>query len=221
MSTPIARPALTPWLALESALLFLALPGAVIIGHLNGVRSGFIALFAAMVYCLWQLQRSPSFPTGSLVTLRHLGKELPGILFRFLIGGGILTLIMWRFGGDWFLYFPRERLGLWAAVMVLYPILSVYPQEIIYRAFIGMRCEQLAPGNVTVFVIFSTLAYALVHAIYLNFWGPLLTLAGGVMFARTYLKHRSLAGVTVEHALWGDLIFTLGLGRFFYSGNIG
>lgn len=216
-SSPVRR----KLLLIESGILFLALPVAMAIANSQGIRVGFLVLFTLMGYCLARLFRDPNFKRSSLVTWRHLPAELPGILFRFVIGGGILTLLVWRLDPEWFLYFPKNRFHLWAWVMVLYPFLSVYPQEIIYRAFIYQRAEQWKPGDARFFIIVSSIAYALVHIIYLNALAPLMCLAGGVMFARTYLKNRSLAGVTLEHALWGDLVFTIGLGRYFYSGNVG
>ena len=39
---------------------------------------------------------------------------------------------------------------------------------------------------------------------------------GGWLFARRYQRTRSLLTVSVEHALYGVLIFTIGLGDLFY-----
>jgi uncharacterized protein len=45
-----------------------------------------------------------------------------------------------------------------------------------------------------------------------------MTLIGGVLFANDYSRHRSLTLTCFEHSLYGCLIFTVGLGRFFYTG---
>ncbi|HET6984641.1 MAG TPA: hypothetical protein VFI53_21025 [Myxococcaceae bacterium] len=45
-----------------------------------------------------------------------------------------------------------------------------------------------------------------------------LTLLGGWMFSRTYLRTRSLVATAVEHAAYGCLLFTVGLGRWFVTG---
>ena len=42
---------------------------------------------------------------------------------------------------------------------------------------------------------------------------------GGLFFADTYAKTRSLAAVYFEHALYGCYLFTIGLGFYFYHGN--
>ncbi|WP_423804206.1 hypothetical protein [Nitrosomonas nitrosa] len=42
------------------------------------------------------------------------------------------------------------------------------------------------------------------------------TFVGGIMFAYTYHRHRSLLLASIEHALYGCFVFTIGLGWFFY-----
>src|SRR5262249_48768181 len=50
-------------------------------------------------------------------------------------------------------------------------------------------------------------------------WGPVaLSFAGGLLFARRFLRTRSFWAVALEHSLYGDLLFTIGLGAFFFTG---
>ncbi len=44
------------------------------------------------------------------------------------------------------------------------------------------------------------------------------TVIGGFPFAIRYAWTRSFWAVFIEHTIWGWLIFTIGLGRFFFSG---
>ena len=46
-----------------------------------------------------------------------------------------------------------------------------------------------------------------------------LTLVGGWKFAATYRHTRSLWAVSIEHAIYGGILFTVGLGQFFYTGT--
>jgi membrane protease YdiL (CAAX protease family) len=64
----------------------------------------------------------------------------------------------------------------------------------------------------------SAFAFGYAHIIFLNWIAVAMTTFGGFLFARDYTRHRSLSLVCLEHALYGCLIFTVGLGRFFYSG---
>ena len=52
----------------------------------------------------------------------------------------------------------------------------------------------------------------------MNELAVVLTLVGGWLFARTYLRTRSLLATAVEHAAYGCLLFTVGLGRWFVTG---
>jgi CAAX protease family protein len=45
---------------------------------------------------------------------------------------------------------------------------------------------------------------------------PLAAVAG-LLFASTYERSRSTLLVSIEHALYGDVVFTVGLGSLFYS----
>ena len=44
------------------------------------------------------------------------------------------------------------------------------------------------------------------------------TVATGLLFALRYAVTRSFWAVYLEHTLWGALVFTVGLGRFFFTG---
>jgi membrane protease YdiL (CAAX protease family) len=108
---------------------------------------------------------------------------------------------------------------MWILVMVFYPLFSVYPQEIIFRAFFFHRYEKLF-GNNSWLIISSGLSFGFVHLFFGNWIAVVLSCAGGIFFANTYSKTRSLLIVSMEHSIWGDFIFTIGLGIFFYSGAV-
>lgn len=67
-------------------------------------------------------------------------------------------------------------------------------------------------------IIASALAFGFAHVIFLNWIAIGMTTVGGLLFARDYARHRSLRLTCLEHSLYGCLIFTVGLGRFFYTG---
>jgi membrane protease YdiL (CAAX protease family) len=114
----------------------------------------------------------------------------------------------------------HERPLLWAMVMVLYPLLSVVPQEIIFRHFFFWRYASVFRSPFAM-ILASGLLFGFVHIIFQNWVAPSLCVIGGWMFAHTYHKTRSLPLVTLEHALYGCMVFTVGLGRYFYHGAVG
>jgi hypothetical protein len=135
------------------------------------------------------------------------------VLLRAALAAPLLAALAWALlGKDALFALPRGNPALWAAILCLYPLLSVWPQEIVYRQFL---LRLTGPKH---FIAASALAFGWLHAILLNPVAILLTAAGGALFARTYGASRSLALACFEHALYGCLIFTVGLGRFFFTG---
>jgi membrane protease YdiL (CAAX protease family) len=71
----------------------------------------------------------------------------------------------------------------------------------------------------------NAMLFATMHAILFASRGPAIhweavtvSFIGGLIFACRFVKTRSFLAVWLEHALYGDLIFTIGLGRFFFTG---
>ncbi|MFT3973106.1 MAG: CPBP family intramembrane metalloprotease [Amaricoccus sp.] len=114
---------------------------------------------------------------------------------------------------------PRRVPGFWLLLMVLYPILSALPQEIVFRALFFRRYGALFPDR-RVAVLVNGGVFALAH---LLFWSPVtlsMTFVGGLLFARGYLGRGGFAQAWVMHAICGLIIFTMGLGMFFYHGAV-
>lgn len=119
---------------------------------------------------------------------------------------------------DLLLVLPREQPLLWALVVVLYPLLSVYPQELLFRAFLFHNYEPVFGPTGTVAA--SALAFGFAHIAFGNWVAVVLSAAGGWIFATRYRETRSLLVASVEHALYGLLMFTVGLGQYFYHGSV-
>ena len=102
---------------------------------------------------------------------------------------------------------------------MVYPILSVYPQELVFRAFLLHRYRPIF-GDGALAVAASGIAFAFVHVVYANWLALLLSLPAGILLAVTYRRTRSLAACTLEHAAYGLIALTLGLGRFFFAGRL-
>jgi len=112
---------------------------------------------------------------------------------------------------------PRRNPWLWLAVMVLYPVLSVYPQELVYRSFLFHRYAPVF-GDGLGLVAASAAAFGYVHIVFGSWVSVVLSGAGGWIFALRYLQTNSLFTASVEHSVYGMLVFTVGLGRYFYHG---
>jgi membrane protease YdiL (CAAX protease family) len=99
--------------------------------------------------------------------------------------------------------------------MVLYPI-SAWAQEIAYRTFFFHRYGALFQRPAAR-VAASGLLFGWGHIAVNNLLAVGLASVAGFLFAWTYERSRSTLLVTLEHALYGDFVFSVGLGSLFYS----
>jgi len=102
----------------------------------------------------------------------------------------------------------------------MYPILSALPQEFIFCSFFFERYKKFFP-NEKVMIVASAVVFAFAHVLFINWVAPVLSFIAGLIFAMTYAKTKSLALVTIEHGLYGNVLFLVGLGWYFYGGAVG
>ena len=145
--------------------------------------------------------------------------QLRPMLVRFVVCALLTSLLVALWKPGHFLSFVCERPLFWAFVMVAYPLLSVIPQEIIFRSFFFHRYQRIFPTPMAM-IVASGLMFGAAHVIFQNWVAPLMCVVGGFFFAQTYAKTRSLALAVIEHALYGCMIFTVGLGTYFYHGAV-
>lgn len=204
------------YLGMEFVLVFIFLP--------VGLRVCFPGRFllpllwlAAALYLAW-LWRKTAFKRPELWSFSGQGQNVFRILARFVILALIIGIFVARFAPGHLFHLIRVRPGLWLLIMLLYPVLSVYPQGIVYRSFIFNRYGDLF-STPSIMIIASAVAFAMVHLVFGNLLAVGLAFAGGVIFAQTYRRTKSLAVSSMEHALYGCFLFTIGLGAYFYHGQ--
>lgn len=105
-------------------------------------------------------------------------------------------------------------------ILIFYPLLSALPQEYIFCRFFFKRYQPFF-GQGWLMIVMSAIVFAYAHVLFINPVAPVLGFVAGLIFAHTYWKTKSLALVTIEHGLYGNAIFVIGLGYYFYSGGIG
>ena len=221
-TTPVpASPGRLVRLAVEFGVLFGAVPVLLATDLINAPLIPVLLAFTAAIFVL--LVRDSTFDRRCLWLgpggwLRTRG-EFRRILLWFAVLGGALSVLVVIFMPERWLSLPREKTTLWAIIMVAYPVFSVYPQEVVWRAFLHHRYRQLFSGRWSL-IAASAVAFGVMHVVFENWIAVVLTLMGGVLFAHTYERSRSTLAVSVEHALYGCLVFTIGLGWFFYGGAV-
>jgi membrane protease YdiL (CAAX protease family) len=118
------------------------------------------------------------------------------------------------------LYIPRHMPWLWLIILVLYPIVSALPQELIFRVLFVERYRTLFP-HPGLLITANALCFGLAHLFYGNWPALLLSALGGAVFAWAYTVRHSFTYAFILHSLAGQIVFTSGLGIFFYHGAVG
>lgn len=202
-------------LAVEYVLLFFVLVAVYAVVQPPGgpIPVLVVLAVAAAVY----LRRQDGFDRRDLWRPGALRDEWRPMLAVWCVTAAAMTGLVAWLTPDRLFELPRERPLLWAAIAVFYPLLSVYPQELLFRAFLLHRYAALLRGP-RMAALAGAAAFGFAHVIFGNVLAVALTLAGGWLFTRRYQRTRSLFTVSVEHAAYGLLIFTVGLGGSFYHG---
>ena len=228
------------WLAIELTLLFAGLPLCLNFDLLplpDGVL--FPLLWLAAACCTVYLIKSRTFDRTSLVGWKRALRASRWIVPRFVACAALLSLTLYlTIPPIAFEDLPRNRVELveadpmawawfgfvrwnppfFALVMIVYPILSVIPQNLIYRVFFFHRYKPLL-GEGWAMVLVGAAAFGLGHVMFGNWVAPLLTALGGVLMMDTYRRTRSGAASWLEHTLFGDFVWLIGIGRLFlYTG---
>ena len=128
-------------LACEFALIFFAAP-TLFVSTRHRIPA-IPALWVLTAYCLFVLLREPHFERTRLWNAAGLAQHAPAILGLFGVALAAGILLVRRYAPAAFLSFPRTNPVFWGLVMVLYPVLSVYPQGIAYRLFLFERYRVL------------------------------------------------------------------------------
>jgi len=204
------------YLLFEFCLLFLAAPLAYSAAPQNHMAILILLLVTAI--CLGLLLADKTFDRKQLWNRAAVKGEARRIMLTFLVATAVMTGIILSIWPGLVLQLPKEHPAIWVAVLILYPVLSVYPQELLYRAFVFHRYKEVfltERGR----IVISALAFGYLHIVFHNPVAVALTIVGGVFFAWNYSRTRSLASASLEHALYGCYIFTIGYGFFFYTGT--
>ena len=182
------------------------------------------------IVCFVWLLLDTSFDRKRLWNAASFKKHLPRIFATWVLGTIVMALfVLFIQGKPWLSDGARENVSLfgflqrapavWIIVMILYPLFSVYPQEIILRTFFFHRYKRLFTHPAAM-IVANGLVFAWVHVIFENWIAVALCVPAGMLFAYTYWSSRSTIASGFEHALFGNAMWTVGLGWFFFAGSV-
>lgn len=129
----------------------------------------------------------------------------------------ISILLIWFTGWIYpqlFLEYPRDDFPSYLLTFLLYPVASVLPQELIYRVYFFHRYRALIPEKYLL-MLSNAVIFGLTHWIYGNWVAPIATFLVSWIFIFNYYKSKSLLNVSLEHYIYGMIMFTVGFGHFF------
>lgn len=174
-----------------------------------------LALFSLIgLGLLW---RTGGFDWHSLIRgwSRLPWREIAGMaVITFVLG----VAILWLGRSGALFNMLRNRPEFLLVVWAFYPILSALPQELIFRPLFFHRYAQLLPAGRGVITLNAGI-FAFAHLMYWSWIVAALTFVGGWFFARAYLRH-GFPAAWLLHAVAGNVLFTVGMGAYFYSGNV-
>lgn len=202
------------YLGVEFFFLFLAIPALIFYDWMPFSKLGLLLGFT--ILCALILWLDPTFNTRKLWNFKGLKKSWLSMLIRFIPATIILTLIIVMLEPEMLFNMFWDDFDNWLFIIIAYPLFSVYPQELIYRCFLFHRYQPLFPRQ-RFMIHVSALCFGYMHIIFGNYQAVFLTYGAGYIFGRTYAESKSLLATSVEHSLYGVLIFTIGFNHYFLN----
>ncbi len=114
---------------------------------------------------------------------------------------------------------PKQRPSLWFMIMLLYPLLSVVPQELIWRYHLLEQMKPILPSK-QLRIFISSFAFGWMHVVYGHYFSVISTIIlGWILCIIYYRSGKSIWPIWFIHAIAGQAVFTFGLGEYFYGGS--
>lgn len=215
-SAMVGPPVALPRLRVEFGLFYIVLP--LIIAVLFPPNWMFPALFALTGLGIMLLHWTPGFQWAELRydwanwSLREV------VLFTAFMSVFCVGLIQVMHPDAAFLLLIH-RPEMLALIWIGYPVLSALPQELLFRPLFFRRYHAILPEGRAAYVLNAAI-FSFAHLMYWSWIVALMTFAGGLLFTWAYRQRGSFFYAVLLHAIAGNIIFAVGLGVYFYSGNV-
>lgn len=195
-------------LYIEFSLLFVLIPISFAFEY-NTVLKLFFVILAGVYVLIHLIKNKLVFLVKTSIDWKTFFKIITP---RFLVIAISSTAYIYYFKNTSLFEMPLSNPILWLFILMVYSFFSVTLQEYMYRVFYFNRFEIFFKSKAS-FIIVNALVFSLAHSFLKNWLILIFTFVGGVLFALTYFKTRSILLVCVEHALYGFWLFTVGIGK--------
>ncbi|GGZ71364.1 hypothetical protein GCM10007028_05800 [Algibacter mikhailovii] len=193
---------------LECLIIFVIIPISFVFNYSPWVKLAVGVLgFVYVIYVITAVEKLP-FKIAKRI---HWMPFVKSVCIKFIIIAAITTAFVWDANKDLLFNVLVNKPKLWVFIVFVYSVFSVYPQELLYRTFYFKRYPNLVENKV-LYVVLNAFLFALAHLFFKNMLVLVLTFLGGIVFALTYQNTKSTLLVTIEHAIYGCWLFTVGMG---------
>ncbi len=198
---------------LEFTLLFFGVP--LLIYSESLVQHSSLVLLPVLAGMILYFMVKKDFNLKSLIRLnvpRSMIWKNIGLVF---LSGFFLIVFVYFYEPENLFNLPKENPNIWLMLIIFYPLFSAYSQEVVYRTFQFTRYRDLLK-NRNFLIAVSGITFAFAHIVYYHPLSMLLTLVAGVYLAWVYRETKSVLFTAILHSLLGILVFTVGLGEYFW-----
>ena len=193
---------------IEFFLVFIFLP--IILFFIPETKLIFTTLYIVFFFSLWKIKKDKTFnfsrlknkPDWKFIFLYFLIFSLLGFFYTFFVDKSL------------FFIFPKESPNVWLLVIILYPLFSVIPQEVIYRVFFLQRYKYILSENLFVRYTVNSFIFSFAHIVFQNYHAVIITALVSPIFYYAYERKSFLTCILI-HSIGGIIIFTFGLGKYF------
>lgn len=198
----------TPYKKAELFILFILLPISFTIPYAVWIKLsiGFLG-FLYVIYVLLKVENE-KFKIAQNLNWIHFWKET---LLKFLIIACLTSLFVWFTNKHMLFEVVINKPIMWIIFLLVYCFFSVYAQELLFRTFYFRRYKNLFK-NESLFLFVNAILFSLAHMFFKNSLVIILTFFGGLLFAFTFNNTKSTLLVSIEHAIYGSWLFTVGMG---------
>ena len=163
------------------------------------------------------LARTPEF---NWKTLSRSGRgHLPFVLVFLVAMVIVVFMVPLILHQELSIRLPRNQPWNWGIELLIYPLVSVIPQEFAYRVLFYERYGTLFENRFIALAV-NGLCFSLAHLFLWNGCAILLSGLGSIAFAIAYRWRGSFGLACVLHMIAGQLLFATGIGVFFYHGAV-
>ena len=133
--------------------------------------------------------------------------------WRWTTFWGVVILTFATFRADVFSFpelqgDPYDSAGL---RILLYVLISVPLQELIFRGFLIKRISLVSRNSMFV-IIYTSIVFALAHLFFANYRLAIATFFVSLWWTSLFLKHRNMWPVIASHGLLGGMVFAVTFG---------